>query len=80
VIDLDTAFGEQLLHGSVQQPLLQVPAPCNRDRSRREADLGKNRNLLNLSERLPSANAAVPVNHVCHLAVEHILGSPPWYR
>ena len=29
---------------------------------------------------LPSANATVPVNCVCQLEVEHILGSPPWYR
>jgi len=48
--------------------------------SRRKADPGKTSQLLNLSERLLSANAAVPVNHVCHLAVEHVLGSPPWYR
>lgn len=52
----------------------------NRDHSRREAEPGKARRLLNLSERLSSANATVPVNHVCHLEIEHILGSPPWYR
>jgi hypothetical protein len=80
VVDLDPAFGGQLPHGSVRQPLQQVPAHCNRDHSRREAEPGKARRLLSLSERLPYANATVPVNHVCQLEVEHILGSPPWYR